>query len=245
MQYEVQDLKLTYERIVNTEIVTLDDDNYEELGFLRNEVTIDDDNYATLGYEKGDNAGVTYYYYLDEEDNEIVVTEAIYYYLINSDTEEEEIITQTEVNEYESYEHTLPPPSKFDLSIADVDAAGSGRSTSTGQMVRERIGQYVNIDIECNLIPNAQTRINLVRLLKQVPEFFYLKFRENSGSYGEYEFYRADITDGLYMFIENNEMWQGLSTSFVQSTLIEIDDSVEPVFVDENLEDIIIEEEAI
>lgn len=222
MKYQVDDLKITYDRIVSTEIVTLDDDNYEELGYLK-----DDD----------------YYYYLDEDDNEIIVTTAVYYYLINSDTEEEEIIIQTEKNEYESYEHKLPPPSSFNLQIADVDATGSGRNSSTGQMVRERIGQYVNIDIKWDLIPHSQTRINLVRLLKHLPEYFNLRFRENSGSYGEYEFYRADISDTLYMFIEDNEIWQGLSTSFVQSTLIDIDDSIEPTFVDENLEDIIIEEE--
>ncbi len=188
-------LKLSYNRIISTEEVTLTDDNYEKYGYLK------DDN----GYYKLDENG------------------------------EKEHYTTIEVDVYQKYEHILPNPSTYDMTYSDVDKEGSGRKSSNGLMVRERIGHYCSLDVKWNVIPNTQERINLLRILRNLPPQFTLEYHDSDNDVNTTtvkEFYRADISESLYLFTQDRQIWQGLSTNFIQFNVDSYDDSVEPTLLE-------------
>ena len=126
------------------------------------------------------------------------------------------------------YTHIAPPCSKYRISYADVDKEGSGRNSLTGEMFRERIGNYCMIELAWNLIPNTKEYNNWYRILTHLPPSFYCKCLMPSGNIEERKFYRTDVSTDLYVFVENAQIWQGLSTTFVQFNVDEYDDTIEP-----------------
>lgn len=194
---EIDLLKVSYERIIDTIEVTLTDSNYEEYGYLK------DSN----GYYKYD---------VELEEN---------VYFITTDVD----VTQT-------YQHILPNPSKFTPTYSDVDKEGSGRNGNDGLMQRERIGHYQGFDVQWNIIPNTNKRINLVRILRALPPSFMLEYHDSNNDKDTtttLEMYRSDISEDLYMFTQESQIWQGLSTSFVQFDVTPYDDGVEPSLLSE------------
>ena len=189
-------LKISYERIVGTREIELNDSNYQEYGYAKDE----------SGYYKYDS---------EQEQN-------IYF-------------TTHEIDILKTYTHILPNPSKFDDTYADVDKEGSGRNESDGQMQRERIGHYCSIDVQWNIIPNSNERINLVRILRNLPPKFRLEYHDSdnvSNVTTIKEFYRADISESLYLFVEDSQLWQGISTTFIQFNVEEYNDQEEPVLLE-------------
>ena len=189
-------LKISYERIVGTQEIELNDSNYQE-----------------YGYAKDDNG----YYKYDSEQ-----AQNIYF-------------TTHEIDILETYTHILPNPSKFDDTYADVDKEGSGRNESNGQMQRERIGHYCSIDVQWNIIPNSNERINLIRILRNLPPKFRLEYHDSdnvSNVTTIKEFYRADISESLYLFVEDSQLWKGISTTFIQFNVDEYNDQEEPLLLE-------------
>ena len=189
-------LKISYERIVGTQEIELNDSNYQEYGYAK------------------DDSG---------------------YYKYDSEQEENVYFTTHEIDITETYTHILPNPSKFDDTYADVDKEGSGRNESNGQMQRERIGHYCSIDVQWNIIPNSNERINLIRILRKLPPKFRLEYHDSdsvSNVTTTKEFYRADISESLYLFVEDSQLWQGISTTFIQFDVEEYNDQEEPVLLE-------------
>lgn len=189
-------LKISYERIVGTQEIELNDSNYQEYGYAK------------------DDSG---------------------YYKYDSEQEENVYFTTHEIDILETYTHKLPNPSKFDDTYADVDKEGSGRNESNGQMQRERIGHYCSIDVRWNIIPNSNERINLIRILRKLPPKFRLEYHDSdnvSNVTTIKEFYRADISESLYLFVEDSQLWQGISTTFIQFNVEEYNDQEEPVLLE-------------
>lgn len=189
-------LKISYDRIVGTKEIELNDSNYQEYGYAK------DDN----GYHKYD-----------------------------SEQEENVYFTTHEIDILKTYTHILPNPSKFNDTYADVDKEGSGRNESNGQMQRERIGHYCSIDVQWNIIPNSNERINLIRILRNLPPKFRLEYHDSdsvSNVTTTKEFYRADISESLYLFVEDSQLWQGISTTFIQFDVEEYNDQEEPVLLE-------------
>ena len=189
-------LKISYERIVGTQEIELNDSNYQE-----------------YGYAKDDNG----------------------YYKYDSEQEENVYFTTHEIDILETYTHILPNPSKFDDTYADVDKEGSGRNESNGQMQRERIGHYCSIDVQWNIIPNSNERINLIRILRNLPPKFRLEYHDSdsvSNVTTTKEFYRADISESLYLFVEDSQLWKGISTTFIQFNVDEYNDQEEPLLLE-------------
>ena len=189
-------LKISYDRIVGTQEIELNDSNYQE-----------------YGYAKDDNG----------------------YYKYDSEQEENVYFTTHEIDILKTYTHILPNPSKFDDTYADVDKEGSGRNESNGQMQRERIGHYCSIDVQWNIIPNSNERINLIRILRNLPPKFRLEYHDSdsvSNVTTTKEFYRADISESLYLFVEDSQLWQGISTTFIQFDVEEYNDQEEPVLLE-------------
>ncbi len=189
-------LKISYERIVGTQEIELNDSNYQEYGYAK------------------DDTG---------------------YYKYDSEQEENVYFTTHEIDILKTYTHILPNPSKFDDTYADVDKEGSGRNESNGEMQRERIGHYCSIDVQWNIIPNSNERINLIRILRNLPPKFRLEYHDSdsvSNVTTTKEFYRADISESLYLFIEDSQLWQGISTTFIQSNVEEYNDQEEPVLLE-------------
>lgn len=204
MANEIDLLKVKYDRVIGTETVTLTDDNYQQYGFLKN----------PEGHEQGD------------------VT--LYYYKYDSDLEENVYYATTDVDVKQHYEHILPNPTTFTHTYYDVDKDGSGRNESTGQMQRERIGHYTSIDVTWNIVENQTNRINLIRILRGLPPSFELEYHDSDNEISNTkieEFYRADISEDLYMFIQGNQIWRGLATSFIQFDVTPYDDSQEPTLL--------------
>lgn len=170
-------------------------------------VQLTDENYAKYGYSKDEQG-----YYKYDEDGE------------------KEYYTETEVNQYQKYEHILPNPSSYSTTYSDVDKEGSGRKSSNGLMVRERIGHYFSLDVTWDIIPNSNERINLVRILRNLPAQFTLEYQDSDSNDTTTikEFYRADISENLYMFVEYCKIWKGLSTSFIQFNVDEYTENSEP-----------------
>lgn len=130
-----------------------------------------------------------------------------------------------------TYTHVAPPCSSFRISFADVDKDGSGRNELTGEMFRERVGSYCQIEIAWDLIPNTTEYNNWYRILTHLPPKFTAVVEMPSGEQETKEFYRTDISTELYLFVANKKIWQGLSTTFVQTILDEFDDNVEPTLI--------------
>ncbi len=189
-------LKISYERIVGTQEIELNDSNYQEYGYAK------------------DDSG---------------------YYKYDSEQEENVYFTTHEIDILKTYTHILPNPSKFDDTYADVDKEGSGRNESNGQMQRERIGHYCSIDVQWNIIPNSNERINLIRILRNLPPKFRLEYHDSdsvSNVTTTKEFYHADISESLYLFVEDSQLWQGISTTFIQFNVEEYNDQEEPVLLE-------------
>ena len=189
-------LKISYERIVGTQEIELNDSNYQEYGYAK------------------DDTG---------------------YYKYDSEQEENVYFTTHEIDILETYTHILPNPSKFDDTYADVDKDGSGRNESNGEMQRERIGHYCSIDVQWNIIPNSNERINLIRILRNLPPKFRLEYHDSdsvSNVTTTKEFYRADISESLYLFVEDSQLWRGISTTFIQFNVEEYNDQEEPVLLE-------------
>ena len=189
-------LKISYERIVGTQEIELNDSNYQEYGYAK------------------DDSG---------------------YYKYDSEQEENVYFTTHEIDILKTYTHILPNPSKFDDTYADVDKEGSGRNESNGEMQRERIGHYCSIDVQWNIIPNSNERINLIRILRSLPPKFRLEYHDSdsvSNVTTIKEFYRADISESLYLFVEDSQLWQGISTTFIQFDVEEYNDQEEPVLLE-------------
>lgn len=188
-------LKISYDRIIDTQEIELNDNNYSQYGYLKD--------------DKG-------------------------YYLYDSDLEQNIYYTHHDVDVTQTYSHILPNPSKFTPTYSDVDKEGSGRNEATGLMVRERIGHYFNIEVQWNLIPNSKERINLVRILRNLPPKFKLEYHDSDNEINTTtikEFYRADISEDLYLFVQDKQIWRGLATSFIQFNVDVYDDSKEPNFL--------------
>ena len=190
-------LKISYERIVGTQEIELNDSNYQEYGYAK------------------DDSG---------------------YYKYDSEQEENVYFTTHEIDILKTYTHILPNPSKFDDTYADVDKEGSGRNESNGEMQRERMGHYCSIDVQWNIIPNSNERINLIRILRKLPPKFRLEYHDSdsvSNVTTIKEFYRADISESLYLFVEDSQLWQGISTTFIQFDVEEYNDQEEPVLLED------------
>lgn len=185
-------LKISYDRIIGTETITINDSNYSQYGYLK------DDN----GY-----------------------------YIYDVELDEKVYFTEHDIDITQAYEHILPPPSKFSPIYSDVDKEGSGRNESDGLMVRERIGHYQSFDVSWDIVPNTKEGINLARILKNLPPKFTLHYHDiedEQDTIRQNEFYRGDINYNLYLFIENHQVWNGISTSFIQYNVTPYDDSKEP-----------------
>lgn len=193
---EIDLLKLSYERVVDSQEIELTDGNYASYDYLKD--------------EKG-------------------------YYKIDIDTESKVYFTKHNIDITQEFTHILPNPSKFSIIYSDVDKEGSGRNESDGLMVRERLGHYCSIEISWDIIPNSKKRINLVRILRNLPPKFKIEYHDSNNDISETtikEFYRADINEDLYLFTENNQIWKGLSTSFVQYNVDSYDDTIEPILIE-------------
>ena len=189
-------LKISYERIVGTQEIELNDSTSQE-----------------YGYAKDDNG----------------------YYQYDSEQEENVYFTTHEIDILKTYTHILPNPSKFDDTYADVDKEGSGRNESNGEMQRERIGHYCSIDVQWNIIQNSNERINIIRILRKLSQKFRLEYQDSdnvSNVTTIKEFYRADISESLYLFVEDSQLWQGISTTFIQFNVEEYNDQEEPVLLE-------------
>ena len=46
------------------------------------------------------------------------------------------------------------------------------------------------------------------------------------------EFYRADISESLYLFVEDSQLWKGISTTFIQFNVEEYNDQEEPLLLE-------------
>lgn len=188
-------LKITYERIIDSETITLNDENYQQYGYQKD--------------EKG-------------------------YYIYDQELEENVYFTEHDYDIKQSYTHILPPPSKFTPTYADVDKPGSGRSESDGTMIRERVGHYQSISVAWSIVPHSKEGINLVRILKNLPETFTMEYHDIENEFNEtsvHEFYRGDISYDLYLFLKDRQVWKGISTTFIQSDVTPYDDSNEPVLL--------------
>lgn len=193
-------LEIYYDRI---NIVTLTKDNCSEYGYEYSSVDVEiDGKYYTLFYKEGENSSN---YIRDENGLPTNLLE----------------VTQR-------YTHIAPPPSKYEISYADVDKEGSGRNSLTGEMFRERIGYYTMLTISWDLIPNTIEYHNWYKVLTKLPEKVYLKLLMPNGDIEEKAYYRGDISTNLYLFIKDREIWQGLSTTFTEWYVNKYDESVEP-----------------
>ena len=195
-------LEIYYDRVVNTEEITLTIENCEEYGYYSTTKKINDVD-TIVFYEQG----------LTEDD-----------YLIPN----EEGLTIIEHNTYQRYTHIAPPCSEYQVSFADVDKEGSGRNSLTGEMFRERIGSYSMLTLSWNLIPNTKDYNNWYRILISLPPYVYLKLLLPTGEIVEKKMYRGDVSTKLYLFVEDSQMWQGLQTTFTQWDIDPYDDKVEP-----------------
>lgn len=189
-------LKISYDRIIKTETITLDDSNYEQYGYSK-----------------------------DEEG----------YYLYDEELEENVYFVEHDIDIKEHYEHILPNPSKFSPTYSDVDKEGSGRNESDGQMNRERMGHYQSFDVQWDIVPNTKNGINLTRILKNLPPSFVLEYHDIDSEINEIKtgkFYRGDISYDLYLFYKDRQIWNGITTTFIQYDVTPYDDSIEPTLLE-------------
>ena len=204
-----QILKISYNRVTDSEIIELTVDNCEEYGYIATTIVDEETGYTiTVFYKEND------------------TFENIVPYEIDEDTQQ--AITEVEMKYYTYYEHIAPPCSKFDVSYADVDKEGSGRNENNGLMYRERVGYYVSVDLAWDLIPNTVEYNNWYRILTQLPIEFMADILMPNGNIERIRMYRGDISTKLYLFTKNKKIWQGLSTTFIQFDVTPYDDSIEP-----------------
>lgn len=198
-------LEIYYDRIESTEEIILTPENCLSYGYLSTTKEIEGVSY-TVYYKEG-----------DSEENFIQP---------NLSTG----LTTISYNTYKTYRHIAPACSSFRISYADVDKEGSGRNSLTGEMFRERIGNYCMVELTWDLIPNSEEYNRWYKILTHLPPNFYADLLMPSGEIETKKFYRADITTDLYLFLKDNQMWRGLSTSFTQWNVDEYDDTYEPVY---------------
>ena len=196
-------LEIYYDRVVDLEPITLTTSNCSQHGYAYATKTIDGVEY-TVFYKIGESEEN----YIKDENG------------LPSNIYEKEIT--------ERYSHIAPPPSKYEISYADVDKEGSGRNSLTGEMFRERIGHYSMLTISWDLIPNTKEYHNWYRILSSLPTMVYLKLLMPNGEIEEKAYYRGDITTNLYLFVANRQIWQGLSTTFTQWYVDKYNDNSEP-----------------
>lgn len=198
-------LEIYYDRIATSTEVVLTEENCEEYGYLSTKATINKVEY-TVFYKQGN----------EESEYEIPVIE-------------DGVATTTIIyHTYQRYSHVAPACSSFKVSFADVDKEGSGRNSITGEMMRERIGSYMKLDLTWDLIPSTKEYNNWYRILTKLPPTFYCKLLLPSGDIQEKEFYRGDVSTNLYLFTKDRQIWKGLSTTMTQVNIDEYDDTLEP-----------------
>ena len=176
-------------------------------------ITLTDDNYEQYGYLKDEKG----YYLIDESDEETKI------YFVEHDID----VKQT-------YNHILPNPSKLSITYSDVDKEGSGRSEADGMTFRERLGHYQALDVVWDIVENSKEGKNLIRILKNLPPSFTLRYHDIENESDEIDegiFYHGDINYGLYLFLKDRQIWNGISTSFIQYDVTPYDDSQEPILL--------------
>lgn len=203
---------------------------YKRPSKLEREVTLTLKNCQDYGYlsttinKNGQNLTVFY-----KEDNEPNNYE-------NYEIVEGDAITKVVARKLNVYEHKVPNCSKYEWNFADVDSEGSGRNELSGQMIRERIGYYCMLDLAWDLIPNTIEYNNWLKVLTNLPPFFYARFLYPTGEILEKKFYRTDIYTSLHLFIKGNQIWTGLSTTFVQANVDKYEETFEPTLLEETFE---------
>lgn len=207
-------LKIWYKRPSPLEReVTLTPETCKEYGYLTETISINGVN--------------TRVYYLEDES----VEDYVPYEMVDGEAK-----TKVMARKQFIYEHEVPLCSKFDFNFADVDSEGSGRNELSGQMIRERIGHYCMLDLAWDLIPNSMEYNNWLRVLTNLPPFFYAKFVSPTGKILEKKFYRTDIYTSLHLFTVGTQIWTGLSTTFVQANVDKYYEYSEPDLLDEEFE---------
>lgn len=172
-------------------------------------VELTDDNYTSYGYKKDDNG----YYKYDVALNENVYATEVYF------------------DRKGSFSHTLPNPSSFAITYSDIDRSGSGRDEN-GNVVRDRMGHYMSIDVTWDIVENSAERRDLVKILRNTPPIFTLAFHDSDNKADEIKLiscYHGDIKENLYLFMKDNQIWKGLATTFIQSDITPYDDTIEPI----------------
>lgn len=196
-------LEIYYDRVVSVETIILTPTNCQGYGYSHTTRTINGTLY-NLYYKTGDTS-----------DNYIKGENGL-------------PINVIEKENVERFTHIAPPPSKYEISYADVDKEGSGRNSLTGEMFRERIGYYTMLTISWDLIPNSIEYHNWYKVLTSLPSMVYLKLLMPNGDIEEKAYYRGDISTNLYLFVAERQMWQGLSTTFTEWYVNKYNESVEP-----------------
>ena len=203
---------------------------YKRPSQLEREVTLTPDNCQDYGYLTGTISinGENIIVYYNENDT---IENYIPYEIING-------VATTKIlgRKIKIYEHNVPKCSKFDFNYADVDAEGSGRNETNGQMFRDRIGHYCMLDLAWDLIPNSIEYNNWLRVLTNLPTFFYAKFLSPTGEIFAKKLYRTDIYTSLHLFTIGTQLWTGLSTTFVQADVDEYLEEYEPILLEESFE---------
>lgn len=198
-------MTISYKRVKSSEEVTLTQENCQKYGY---------------GYRTKNINGQSVIVFYDLEDSE-------------NDLEYQEIVdgvakTVIVYNDYQEYSHIAPACTSYQFSYADVDKDGSGRNTLTGEMFRERLGNYCMLDVKWDLIPNTTEYHNWYKILTSLPPKVSITFLNPNGEMLTKEFYRTDVSTSLYLFVKEKQIWQGLSTTFVQWNVDEYDDTIEP-----------------
>lgn len=204
---EGQLLTIYYDRVISSEEIELTPENCNQYGYLSTTKKINDIEYVV--YYKQDESPENYIMPIIDESTGLATTTILY-------------------EQTKRYTHIAPACSSFDINYADVDKEGSGRNDSTGEMIRERLGSYCKVDLTWDLIPNSKEYNNWWKILTHLPTNFYAELLMPSGAIETIQFYRADVSTKLYVFVADRQIWQGLSTSFIQWNLTEINDDFEP-----------------
>ena len=201
-------LEIYYDRVATSEEIILTEENCEQYGYIATTTTLDGIDGVLVFYKEG-----------TSEEEFIQPT---------SKDEEGNYITTIIYETYQRYSHIAPPCSSYKPSFADVDKEGSGRNSLTGEMFRERIGSYSMLTLTWDLIPNSKEYNNWYRILTHLPPYFYAKLLSPNGEIVEKKMYRGDVETDLYLFVEDGQMWKGLSTTFTQWDIDPYDDTLEP-----------------
>lgn len=219
---EINLLTIKYRRVIGEEKIIINENNYMEYELIPVIVTEDTINNFDLesSYLLDPNSSIVYGNTYYSKQDPITGKGIIYEYILEEQTQE--------------YQHILPNPSKMDITYSDVDREGSGRNENDGMMVRERIGHYQSIAVQWNIIPNEIKRRNLVKVLKSLPPSFTLIYYDNDNKQTkEMLAYHSDIQDSAFLFVKDNQIWQGLSTSFIQFDITPYDDGKDPTLENE------------